>query len=237
MPEEEAPGETPFEAELGEEAEVTMPEAERAPKPARDFRLWPFVAAAVVIVAASAVVWWLANRGPGEVLNETMAVVEPTPVPEPTPETVEETASVILEEAGAEESGGETEAPETEAAAPPVERASGAATRVLLVAAARVADATVVTVRVNGELMERKVRVSRLKDPARVWIRIQGIETFYRPNDIVVGTPEMERVRVGHHPEETPQSIYVVCDLASTSAVVREHTIEGDTLRVVVGRQ
>ena len=47
----------------------------------------------------------------------------------------------------------------------------------------------------------------------------------------------MERVRVGHHPEETPQSIYVVFDLASTAAVIREHTIEGDTLRVVVGRQ
>jgi hypothetical protein len=100
-----------------------------------------------------------------------------------------------------------------------------------------VADATVVTVKGNGDLAEESVRVSRLKDPARVWVRIQGIETFYRPNDIAVGTSEVERVRVGHHPEETPQSIYVVCDLASTSAVIREQTIEGDTLRVVVGRQ
>jgi hypothetical protein len=94
----------------------------------------------------------------------------------------------------------------------------------------------VVTVRTNGELAQDSVRVSRLKDPARVWVRIRGIETFYRPNDIEVGTPEVERVRVGHHPEETPQSLYVVVDLEDSAAVIREHTVEGDTLRVVVGR-
>jgi hypothetical protein len=94
----------------------------------------------------------------------------------------------------------------------------------------------VVTVRTNGELSLKVVRVSLLKDPARVWVRILGIETFYRPNDIEVGSPEVERIRVGHHPEETPQSLYVVCDLEDPSAVVREHTVDGDTLRVVVGR-
>jgi len=94
----------------------------------------------------------------------------------------------------------------------------------------------VVTVRTNGELSPDSVRVSLLKDPARVWVRIRGIETFYRPNDIEVGTPEVERVRVGHHPEETPQSLYVVFDLEDSAAVVREYTVEGETLRVVVGR-
>ena len=93
-----------------------------------------------------------------------------------------------------------------------------------------------VTIRTNGELSQESVRVSRLKDPARVWVRIQGIETFYRPNDIEVGTPEVERLRVGHHPEESPQSIYVVMDLENSAAVIREHTVRGDTLRVVVGR-
>ena len=103
-------------------------------------------------------------------------------------------------------------------------------------AATRIGDETVVTIRTNGELSPKAVRVSRLKDPERVWVRIQGIETFYRPNDIEVGTPEVERVRVGHHPEETPQSIYVVFDLEDSAAVVREHSVEDDTLRVVVGR-
>lgn len=236
MPEEEEPDETPFQADIVEEAEVTMPAAEKIHKPPRDLRLWPLAAAAVVIVAASALVFWYVNRGPGETLQEPVVVVEETPVPEATPMVFEGTAQAD-EGASAEESVEPAEISEPGPAAPPIERVSGPATRVLLVAAARIADRTVVTVKVNGELVESAVRVSRLKDPARVWIRIQGIETFYRPNDIAVGTPEVERVRVGHHPEETPQSIYVVCDLASASAIIREQTIDGDTLRVVVARQ
>jgi hypothetical protein len=237
MPEEVAPDETPFQTEIGEEAEITMPAPKKAGKAPRGLRLWPFIVAAVIIVAVSVIVWWLVNRGPGEVLQQPVVAMEETPIPEPTAEVFEETTPEILEEGGEEESAEAAEVSESEPEPPPVEMVAGPATRVLLVAAARVADATVVTVKVNGDLMEGTVRVSRLKDPARVWIRIQGIETFYRPNDIAVETPEVERVRVGHHPEETPQSIYVVCDLASTSAVLREHTIEGDTLRVVVGRQ
>jgi hypothetical protein len=237
MPEEEAPDEAPIQAEVTEEAEITMPAVEKPEKPPRDLRLWPFIAAAVVIVAVSAIVWWFVNREPTELLQEPVAVIEETPVPEPTPEVLEDGAVELLEEGGEEEPLEVPEVSETEPAPAPVETVSGPATRVLLVSGTRVADATVVTVKVNGDLVEESVRVSRLKDPARVWIRIQGIETFYRPNDIAVGTPEVDRVRVGHHPEETPQSIYVVCDLASASAVIREQTIDGDTLRVVVGRQ
>jgi hypothetical protein len=237
MPEEVAPDETPFQDEIAEEPEITMPAVEKPEKPPRDLRLWPFLIAAVVIVAVSAVAWWFVNREPAEILPEPVAVIEETPVSEPIPEALEETTPEVLEESVAEQSSEAPEVTEPEAAAPPVARVSGPATRVLLVSGTRVADATVVTVKVNGDLVEESVRVSRLKDPARVWIRIQGIETFYRPNDIAVATPEVDRVRVGHHPEETPQSIYVVCDLASTSAVIREQTIDGDTLRVVVGRQ
>jgi hypothetical protein len=85
-------------------------------------------------------------------------------------------------------------------------------------------------------MTEETVRVSLLKDPARAWVRIRGIETFYRPNEIEVGTPGVQRLRIGHHPEETPQSIYVVADLADPGATIRDHTIEGDTLRVVIAR-
>ena len=119
---------------------------------------------------------------------------------------------------------------------PQIQEVVGPATRVLDIVASRAADATVVEIRTNGALSPDTVRVSRLKDPARVLIRILGIETFYRPNEIEVETPEAKRVRVGHHPEETPQSLYVVIDLEDSEAVVREHTARGDTLRVVVGR-
>ena len=199
-----------------------------AHKPPRDLRLWPFLVVAAVLVAASAIVWWIVNRAPGPALPEPIVIVEEVPTSEP---PMEPAADDAVEPEGK---------PPAVSEAPPesarIEEPTGPATRVLLVAATRVGDETVVTVRTNGELSEESVRVLRLKDPARVWVRIQGIETFYRPNDIEVGSPEVERLRVGHHPEESPQSIYVVFDLEDSAAVVRQHTIEGNTLRVVVGR-
>jgi hypothetical protein len=105
------------------------------------------------------------------------------------------------------------------------------------VAAERVGDATVVEIRGNGGLSEARLRVSALDDPPRVWIRILGIEDFFRPNEIAVGSPEVSRIRVGYHPEESPVSLWVVLDLADGSAVVRDTTVSGDTIRVSVGRR
>ncbi len=117
---------------------------------------------------------------------------------------------------------------------PPVTRP---ATRVVDIAVARVDDATVVEIRGDGGLSEDRLRVSRLDDPPRVWVRIRGIETFFRPNEIVVGSPELSRIRVGHHPEETPVSLWVVLDLADGSMMVRDTTVSGDTIRVLIGRR
>jgi hypothetical protein len=254
MPEEEMDL-TPAFADEGEMPEVTVPPPERQ-QVARGLRLRPLLAvAAVLVVVVAVVVWWIANRGrvgsalpePAGVVEEIpaseapMEVVEGTSASEPAIELVEEAppsgpASDVVGEQPEEPAGKPPEVAETESGSAPSEMVMGPATRVLLVAATRIGDATVVTVRTNGELSRDTVKVSLLEDPARVWIRIPGIETFYRPNDIEVGSPEVERVRVGHHPEETPQSLYVVCDLEDPAAVVREYTVEGDTLRVVVGR-
>jgi len=227
MPEEELLDETPFEVDMGAQAEVTLPASETHKAP-RDLRLWPFLVAAGVIVAVSAVAWWIVSRAPSDDVSQPIVLVEETPVQASTPEIVEQPTPEPTAEA--------PEPSEIEREAIGVDTVSGPATRVLLVAATRAADVTVVTVRTDGELSQDAVRVTRLEDPARVWVRIQGIETFYRPNDIEVGTPEVERLRIGHHPEETPQSIYVVFDLANPAARVREYNVDGDTLRVVVGR-
>ena len=101
----------------------------------------------------------------------------------------------------------------------------------------RVGDATIVDIRGNGDLSEARLRVSVLDDPPRVWLRIRGIETFFRPNEIAVGSLEVSRIRVGHHPEEKPVSLWVVLDLADGSVVVRDTTVSGDTIRVSVGRR
>ncbi len=207
--------------------EITVSSTENQQAP-RDLRLKPLLAVVAVLAVAAAVVWWIANGGPGGALPEPAVVVEEIPASDP---AVDVTEKLPVEPVG--------KPPEVTEAAQEIPRnqdLTGPATRVLLVSANRAGDETVVTVRANGKLARSSVRVSRLKDPARVWVRIQGIETYYRPNDIEVGTPEVERVRVGHHPEETPQSLYVVFDLEDSTAVVRDHTVEGDTLRVVVGR-
>ena len=227
MPEDEDLDPTPVFAGDSVLPEITVQPTEELEAP-RDLRLRPLLAVVAVLVVAAAVVWWIVNRSPGGTLPEPAVVVEDFPPIEHPVETAEK-----QEEAPA---GKPREVTEAAPESPRIQETAGPATRVLEVAARGATGETVVTVRANGNLSVESVMISRLKDPARVWVRIEGIETFYRPNDIEVGTPEVGRVRVGHHPEETPQSLYVVLDLEDSAAVVREHTIKGDTLRVVVGR-
>jgi hypothetical protein len=242
MPDEEELDQTPAYVDPSDVPDVMVPKAEEKKAP-KDLRLLPLLAIVGVLAVAAAVVWWIANRGPAQALPEPAVAVEEVEPFEPPVEEVVEEAEVPADATAddAEELVQESTetAPATIEPAPETSRpedVTGPATRVLLVSASRAGDATVVSVRTNGELTRGAVRVSLLKEPARVWVRILGIETYYRPNDIEVGTAEVERIRVGHHPEETPQSLYVVCDLEDSAAVVREHTVDGDTLRVVVAR-
>ncbi|MCW8984744.1 MAG: PilZ domain-containing protein [Thermoanaerobaculales bacterium] len=242
MPDEEKLDQTPTFVDNSDMPEVMVPPPEERKAP-KDLRLRPLLAVVAALAVAAVVVWWIANRRPALALPEPAVVVEEIPPSEAPVDEAEEPAEMPVDTAveGIDESSVElldvpSEVSEAEPETARIEEVAGPATRVLLIAASRVGDATVVTVRTNGELPLEAVRVSLLKDPARVWIRILGIETFYRPNDIEIGTQEVERIRVGHHPEETPQSLYVVCDLEDPAAVVREHTVEGETLRVVVGR-
>ncbi len=230
MPPDEGPEPTPFEVPTDTVPEITMtPSDERPP---RDLRLRLVLPAVAVLMAISGLVFWLANRDRGPAPQESAVEVEEIDTAEP----IEDEDAGPPAEQGWESAAAPEVVQEPTVAIEEIAEPVGPASRLLLVAATRTGGATVVTVRANGELSEDTVRVSLLRNPARVWVRIQGIETFYRPNDIPVGSPEVERVRVGHHPEETPQSIYVVFDLADAAAVVREHTVEGDTLRVVVAR-
>jgi len=197
-------------------------------KPSRGLRLWPL--AAVVLLAISIGVWWLVMKPPSSQIHETSAAPEqaaPTPRPTAVADVPGERSSVKPQEV--------SEPPQAEPAIPPPP--TGPATRIVDVAVARVGDATVVDIRGDGGFSEESLRVSALDDPPRVWLRIRGIENFYRPNEIEVGSPEVSGIRVGHHPEESPVSLWVVLDLADASVVVRDTTVSGDTIRVSVGRQ
>lgn len=198
--------------------------------PPRSLRLWPLAAIATVLVAISIGVWWLVMKPASSQIDETVAAPVPTlPAPSPT---------VIAEESGQPPPAKTHDISESpQAASAALSPVTGPATRIVDMAVARVDDATVVDIRGDGDLSEDRLRVSRLDDPPRIWLRIRGIETFFRPNEIVVGSPELSRIRVGHHPEDTPVSLWVVLDLADGSMVVRETTVSGDTIRVSIGRR
>jgi hypothetical protein len=188
-------------------------------KPSGGLPLWLLAAAALVAISIG--VWWLVMRPASSQIPETVAGSEQAaPTPRPT---------AVAEVPGPQPLVKPREGSEPLQAAP--------ATRIVDVAVARVGDATVVDIRGNGGVSEARIRVSALDDPPRVWVRIRGIETFYRPNEIAVGSPEVSRIRVGYHPEESPESLWVVLDLADDSVVVRDTTVSGDTIRVSVGRQ
>jgi len=197
-------------------------------KPSTGLRLWPLAAAVLVGIAIG--VWWLVMRPASSQIPETSAASErAVPTARPT---------AVAEESGERAPIKPQEVSEPVQAAPAIPPpTTGPATRIVAVAATRVGDATVVDIRGNGGLSEARLRVSALDDPPRVWIRIRGIEDLYRPNEIAVGSPEVSRIRVGHHPEESPVSLWVVLDLADGSAVVRDTTVSGDTIRVSVGRR
>ncbi len=205
------------------------------PKPPRDIRLGLLVAAAIVLVAVGALVWSvLTGRDVDSASDENLVVAEEAlPAIEPAeesaepgeaPDAVPPGKSLILEE-------------------PPVETPVPApvpdqpATKIVDIVAAARGDVTNVVIRGNGFFEEDNVRTSLLKDPARVWLRIRKIETFYRPGEIEVGSPQIARIRIGHHPEESPPSLYVVLDLADASMAVVDREVDGNTIRLTVGRR
>ena len=200
-------------------------------KAPRDIRLGLLVAAAIVLVAVSALLWSVLTGQKGDavpeeglaVTEETLLVEEPGDAAE-IPEASPPGKGLVLEEPPVD-----TPIPE-----PVPDRQ---ATRVLDIMAAARGDATTVTIRGDGYFDERSLRVSLLKDPARVWLRVKKIETSYRPNEIEVGSPQVLRVRVGHHTEENPPSLWVVLDLADDSMAVVDRKVDGNSIQLTVGRR
>lgn len=124
---------------------------------------------------------------------------------------------------------------------PPAERpqpvAQGRASRVVDVAAAAEGDITTVVIRGNGAFDPSSVRSLRLEDPLRIWMGVSHIETFFKPNEIGVGSREVERIRIGYHPEDSPPALYIVLDLAGDNVFLLDTSVRGDTIRLTVGRK
>lgn len=227
MADDSEPDVTPLSETAGSmtDLSVVMDDAEETPEKRR---LWPLAGLAVVFLAAvAAVVWWLVIRPqepPVQEVHQSEEAEQPAAVlllDDSDPEPATEPLEVVEPD------------PQTTMATADIEPA----TRVVDVDVARLGDTTVIGIRGNGDFDDTRLQVSMLKDPPRVLVRIAGIETFYRPNEIEVGSPEVVKVRVGHHPEVTPVKLYVVIDLAEESMAIRGTSVAGDTIRIVVGRE
>ena len=122
-------------------------------------------------------------------------------------------------------------------AAMPQPVAQGRASQVVDVAAAAQGDVTTVVIRGNGVFDPSSVRSLRLEDPLRIWLSVSPIETFFKPNEIAVGSREIERVRIGYHPEDSPPALYIVLDLAGDDVFLFDTSVQGDAIRLTVGRK
>jgi Tfp pilus assembly protein PilZ len=95
-------------------------------------------------------------------------------------------------------------------------------------------DGTEVVIRGNGTIAETTVETFGLSEPPRILVRIREIHGEYSSYELPVGTTEIEKIRIGHHPELTPPALYVVLDLTRPEARVTGVQIEGDTVLVTV---
>jgi hypothetical protein len=224
--------------EISDRESIEMPQ--EALGPPRDLRLGLVVAAGLAVVAVIVLVWSFGFRS--RQLETPVALEAPGAEVEPGVELVHDgdaapTGSFVAEKTPTGPLPVEAVAPEGE---PPVEQLpvlDRRAGRVVDVGTVSGPGLTTVMIRGDGFIEEGSVSVARLKDPERIWVRVRHIETFYKPNEILVGSPEVRQVRIGHHPEESPPSLYVVIDLADNSVMVTDRAIAEDTIRLSVGRR
>ncbi len=122
-----------------------------------------------------------------------------------------------------------------EVISPPV--AQTLASRVLDVTAAARTDGTIVVIRGDGAFDASGIRSLRLEDPLRLWFNVSPIQALYKPNEIEVNSAEIRRIRIGYHPEDSPPALYVVLDLAGDDVFLLDTSVQGDAIRLTVGRK
>jgi hypothetical protein len=86
----------------------------------------------------------------------------------------------------------------------------------------------------NGVIDKQSVTVFPMRDPARILVRIRGIEEKYDRYQISVGSPQISGIRVGYHPEQTPPALYVVLDLEDPLVGIADFEVDGDAVRLQV---
>jgi hypothetical protein len=198
-----------------------------APEPVTERRWWLVAIGVGLVVGVIGYVVWLWSLG-GDVQESVQQVAEQPAAPS------EEVVDVTVVQEPESEAGVVEEADAVPPKAPIQQPPLEPATVVVSIVWRSGADGTEVEIRGNGTIAESTVETFGLSEPPRILVRIREIQQEYSSYELPVGTPEVERIRIGHHPELTPPALYVVLDLARPDARVTGVSIDGDTARVTV---
>lgn len=227
---------------------------------------WKILAAAVIFVALGGGGWWLWQHFgdslmagfKGATPPKTVEQSKPTPEtvtkekpnPAENPESINEVQPESPESQVASESNEEVEASKPESTTPqgstlgesaPNQEVSdstgGPATEILDVAWKPDPEGTRVRIRANGRLARRQLGGGILNDPPRYLLRINGIDSPFRPLEITADSPELLRIRFGYHAETSPPSLWVVFDLKDPSVKMLSRQAEGAGIEILLGRR
>jgi uncharacterized protein (TIGR02266 family) len=238
--------ETPVREPTLEDSAVTLAPSER-PSSSRLRWRWALPALLVPLVAVGAYFGldWYRNRAASqpqaetvetvEVVNETAAEAASEPALEE-PSGIESEPPSEGEETSEIESQPVAEAP-PEVEAPPEAVPTVPASTIDSIVWRQEVGSTSVVIRGNGVIDEESVSLFPMRDPPRILVRIRKIQDKYQQFEIPVATAEIDRIRIGHHPELTPPALYVVLDLADPLVGVADIAVEGDIVRVSVAVQ
>jgi hypothetical protein len=231
---------------FGRREEPTSP-APDPPSPARRL-LWVGVAGAAVVVAGLVMLGLFFGEqqsDPAPPMTVESIAEEPEPVdaaPAPVSEVLPATESrpeapraavATLPDALAAAPAPAAAPPAAVPAVAPDTAGSDARARRLLAIEPSSGDGgEVVVLRADAPFRKQDVFAALMGvDPPRYLLRLSGIERQWRPPDLEVGSPVVQRVRTGLHSTPRGPELHVVLDL-STRAVDHSFEIEGEELRV-----
>jgi Tfp pilus assembly protein PilZ len=185
---------------------------------------WLVGAVAVAVMAAALILLWPGARPPAGQQQAAAYSIDEAAVPGAgdTREPVDAAGESVPEPLPAE--------------ADPVPEISGPASRIRSIDWRTLQGATEVVIDANGTVDSSRVDLLRLDEPPRILVRVRGIDTPYTPYRVDVGSPDVFAIRIGHHPELQPPTLYVVLDTVSAAVAVAESSVEGSTVRLVVAR-
>jgi hypothetical protein len=204
--------------------------------------VWLGVVGATVTLAAGLGLWSLFEPNDAAPARSDSAAVDRVsvePIAAVAPEPITDTAAVAEGERHAESSDAAAAVPALGAAVAAPDRAapgdSTAASRARGIVAIEPSAADggeAVILRADAPWRRQDIFAALIgPDPPRYLLRLSGIERPWRPANLEVGSPLVQRVRTGLHSTPRGPELHVVLDL-STRAVEHSFEIEGEALRV-----